>query len=122
MDALSSDGIKHYQRTGQVERLTDNDKDSLMSALCKRYELDPIMRPFQLINFNGQQKFYMTASATNQIADQRDLSREITELSIDEDTMIAKITVKVSSKTRVENTTTYKSLAAFRQGQGGKVE
>jgi hypothetical protein len=108
-------GIKEYFRSGNIAQLNPDEQDFIKAKLCERYNLDPILRPFELISFaGGQQKFYMTASATNQLANALSLTREIVNLEIDEQRMIAKCTVKVSSPTnRSETCNAFIAISKF---------
>lgn len=92
---MNAAGVREYFRSGNVAQLTQEEKDFVLSKLCERYGLDPILRPFDLISFQGSAKFYMTASATNQLANLKGLTREIIDLSIDEAKLLAKCTVVV---------------------------
>lgn len=96
---MQSASVREYFRSGNVAQLNEHEKDFVLAKLCERYGLDPILRPFDLISFQGGQKFYMTASATNQLANAKGLSREVVSLDIVEDKMMAKCTVKVSDPT-----------------------
>lgn len=110
-------GIKEYFRSGNIAQLSADEQDFIKAKLCERYNLDPILRPFELISFSGgQQKFYMTASATNQLANALSLTREIVQLEIDEQRMIAKCTVKVSSPSgRSETCNAFIAISKFQQ-------
>lgn len=111
---MESVAVREYFRSGNVAQLRDSEKDFVLQKLCDRYGLDPILRPFDLISFQGGQKFYMTASATNQLANIKSLSREVGEISIDEAKMLAKCTVSVlDPQGRKENSTGYVSVARF---------
>lgn len=108
--------IAEYFRSGNVAQLDTMGKDFVLQKLCQRYDLDPILRPFELISFQGQSKFYLTASATNQLAAQKDLTREVLSLEIDTERNIAKCVVKVSAPSgRVETGSAYISLERFEQ-------
>lgn len=113
--SMTSASVKEYFRSGNVAQLKEAEKDFVLAKLCEKYNLDPILRPFDLIDFRGVQKFYMTASATNQLANAKSLSRTVESLEIDPVSMLAKCIVKVSepSTGRVEMSHGFISLSKF---------
>jgi hypothetical protein len=114
--AAPSPAIQEYFRSGNLAQLSDQEKDFVLAKLCERYGLDPLLRPFDQLNLSGKSVFYMNASALNQLAAQKDLSREIVELAIDGQAMVAKCTCRVSSPSgRAETSTAWISLATFRK-------
>jgi hypothetical protein len=111
-----TNAVRDYFRTGNVSGLTTDEKDTVLAKLCERYDLDVILRPFELISFQGKEKFYMTASATNQLAAQKRLTREVTALELDEPRGIAKCVVRVSEPNgRIETGSAYLSISRFVQ-------
>jgi hypothetical protein len=108
-------GIKEYFRSGNIAQLNADEQDFIKAKLCERYNLDPVLRPFELISFaGGQQKFYMTASATNQLANVLGLTREVVQLELDEQRMIAKCTVRVSNpNNRSETCNAFIAISKF---------
>jgi hypothetical protein len=109
--------ISEYFRSGNVAQLNDKEKDIVLAKLCGRYGLDPILRPFDLLNLGGKAVFYMNASALNQLAAQKDLSRRITELKIDEEKMVAKCVCEVSAPAsgRTESATAWLSIGGYKR-------
>jgi hypothetical protein len=111
MDSVS---VREYFRTGNVSQLNDTEKDFVLSKLCERYDLDPILRPFDLISFRGVAKFYMTASATNQLADKKKLSRKVVSIELDAEKMIARCSVQVSDPSgRCEDSNAFISIGKY---------
>lgn len=113
---IKTPAIAEYFRSGNVAQLDDMEKDYVLNKLCERYGLDPILRPFDLLNLGGKAVFYMNASALNQLAAQKDLSREITELAIDEEKMVVKCVCEVSSPSgRSESATAWLSIGGYKR-------
>lgn len=111
-----SPAVAEYFRSGNVAGLAPQEKDVVLAKLCERYGLDVILRPFELISFKGVEKFYMTASATNQLAAQKQLSRTVTKTEIDVENGIARCFVEVKDPSgRIETGSAALSLFRFEQ-------
>jgi hypothetical protein len=110
-----SGAVREYFRSGNVAGLNDAEKDFVLRKLCERYNLDVILRPFELIEFQGKQKFYMTASATNQLAGLRNLTREVQAIKCDFERGIAECqcTVTDSATGRKETGSGFISITRF---------
>lgn len=113
----ASVGVKEYFRSGNVAQLTESERDIVLAKLCERYDLDPLLRPFDLISFQGKAKFYLTASATNQLAAKKNLTRTVSNIELDEQRFIAKCAVSVSSpEGRSETSICYIGIGKFVPG------
>jgi hypothetical protein len=109
-----SPAVAEYFRSGNVAGLAPQEKDVVLAKLCERYGLDVILRPFELISFKGCEKFYMTASATNQLAAQKQLSRTITKTEIDPELGIARCYVEARDPSgRIETGSAALSIMRF---------
>jgi hypothetical protein len=109
-----SPAVAEYFRSGNVAGLAPQEKDVVLAKLCERYGLDVILRPFELISFKGCEKFYMTASATNQLAAQKQLSRTITKTEIDAELGIARCYVEARDPSgRIETGSAALSIMRF---------
>ena len=60
-------GIKTALDAGSVDRLTQDEQSELLGALCESLNLNPLTRPFQLINFQGKTTIYATKDCTEQL-------------------------------------------------------
>lgn len=108
--------VKEYFRSGNVSAMSPDEKDYVLAKLCERYGLDFVLRPFELISFRGVEKFYMTASATNQLAAQKSLSREVLDTTFDLEKGIASCAVRVSDPTgRAETGSAFINISRFVQ-------
>jgi hypothetical protein len=112
--SMETAAVKEYFRSGNVAAMTDDERDYVRVKLCQKYDLDPILRPFDLISFNGGMKFYMTASATNQLANAKSLTREVLLLEVNAEQMLARCTVKVSDTNgRAETANAFIAVSKF---------
>lgn len=118
--SMENASVREYFRSGNVAQMSEVEKDYVLARLCEKYGLDPILRPFDLISFQGGQKFYMTASATNQLANAKGLSRQVLNLTIDDTRMIARCTVEVKDPNgRSEVANGFIAVSKFQQPPKG---
>jgi len=121
-----SEGLKQYYRNGNLIGLSDDQKDAVLVKLCERYGLDLILSPFAKIDFRGVEKFYLTASGTDQIAAQQKLTREIVKFEIDTQLGLVRCEARVtnSDKTRSETSLAFYPVTKYSQVKGadGKIE
>lgn len=100
---LQNDGVRSFLRTGDLSDMPDKVKDYVLVKMCCHFGLDPILRPFQLIELKGKTVWYATKSATDQVAAIRSLTRKFSEVSIDNDRGIAMMTAYVTDGHREES-------------------
>ena len=65
--ATTTDAILQTLVTGDISRLSDNDKLGYIQRLCESLGLNPLTRPFQLIKFQGKEIVYATRDCTDQL-------------------------------------------------------
>lgn len=100
---LQNDGVRSFLRTGDLSDMPDKVKDYVLVKMCTHFGLDPILRPFQLIELKGKAVWYTTKAATDQVAAIRSLTRRFSEVSIDSDRGIAMMTAYVTDGHREES-------------------
>lgn len=89
--------------TGNVSQLSKDQQIQYVLALCKRYDLDPVTKPFNIINFQGKSQVYANKSTTDQIREKKKLSARIVDTKVVEGIYIAIAEVGVAN--RVESST-----------------
>lgn len=117
-NALALDnGLKQYYRNGNLIGLNQDQKDAVLVELCKRYNLDLVLTPFVKIDFRGVEKFYLTASGTDQIAAQQNLTRKITEFKLNQELGLVecRATVTNADKSRSEDSISFYPITKFSQ-------
>jgi len=90
---------------GCTSHLNKQEKADLLKNICDNYGLNPALLPFNFIAFQNQEKLYLTKNGCDQIANIRNLSRDIDAKDFDKDTLIYTITAKVSDSSRSESAT-----------------
>lgn len=65
--AVSSDLITSLVLNGDIGKMTDEMKVKYYNQLCHSLGLNPVTRPFQLINFQGKSVLYATKDCTEQL-------------------------------------------------------
>lgn len=65
--------------SGDITGLNDSQKMQYVNALCARFGLDPLTRPFDILVTGGKQRLYANKSTTDQIREMKKLSSKITK-------------------------------------------
>lgn len=100
---LNTSIVADYLATnGNTAKFTKEQKAELVMTISSHYGLNPALMPFNFINFQGQEKLYLTKVGCDQIAKNLNLTREIVSKDLDKETLILTITAKVSDKERSE--------------------
>jgi len=74
---VSPEIISSILLTGDISKLTANQKSIYYAGICKTLQLNPLTQPFTIIKFQGKETLYARASATQQIADVRKINTEV---------------------------------------------
>ena len=83
--------IQSFVEKGDISLLTTDERVYLYSALCDRYGLDPITRPFDVIELKGKIVLYANRGATDAIARNLGVTREVTVKPNFQDVMGCKV-------------------------------
>lgn len=65
--------------TGDLSRLSADQKTLYYRGYCERVGLDPVTKPFDLLSLNGKQILYCTRSGTQQLSALHKVSHQITD-------------------------------------------
>ena len=65
-----------YTLNGDTSRLTDAERQTHYTALCRALHLNPLTQPFQWLKLNGKLVLYITRTATDQLSAMHGLNRE----------------------------------------------
>jgi len=124
INTLKHGGIRDYLRTGDLSAMPDEVKDYILVKMCAHFGLDPILRPFQLIELKrGGLVWYATKSATDQIASKLSLTRSFSDVKIDTENGIASMIGFVRSpEGREESALAAVPIAKFGPPQKGSTE
>jgi len=80
--------------TGDLSRLTPQEKISYYNYRCQQAGLDPAAKPFDLLKLNGKEVLYANASCTQQLCGIHKLSVEITSKEKTDDIYVVCARVK----------------------------
>lgn len=100
---VSEEVLNKLILTGDISSFNDNQKKEYVLALCRRYSLDPVTKPFSIIAFQGKQQVYANKSTTDQIREIKNLSVKITDTKQVQDIYI--VTAEVNDGKRTESST-----------------
>jgi hypothetical protein len=62
---------------GDLSHLTSKQKEEYYLAVCNHLGLNPVLKPFEILKYNGKEILYATRSASDQIRNARKLSSRI---------------------------------------------
>ncbi len=65
--------------TGDLSKLNPEQKVMYYKAYCERVGLDPVTKPFELLNLKGREILYCTRSGTQQLSALHKVSHQITD-------------------------------------------
>jgi len=89
--------LDFYLCTGNMAKLNYHQQAVVIKQSCIHYGLEPIFRPFELIDMQGIKRLYLTKAGTDMLACVKSLNRKVISYEIDENcigTAIAEATDK----------------------------
>ena len=75
---LANRAIQSFVERGDISLLSTEERVYLYASLCERYGLDPVTRPFDVIELKGKLVLYANRGATDAIARNLGVTREVT--------------------------------------------
>lgn len=94
--------LDYYLCTGNMAKLNFTQQAEVIKRSCVHYGLESIFRPFELIDFQGIKRLYLTKAGTDMLACVKKLSREVTSYEIDEVSCIGTAMAKACDGERTE--------------------
>ncbi len=82
---VSAAVMNRFLQTGDVKPFNEVDKLKIMHGICERLGVDPVARPLELLEFNGKQVWYLSATGCEMIAAKWNMSFEIVKHEINKD-------------------------------------
>lgn len=70
--------IQSFVEKGDISLLSPQERVFLYAHLCARYGLDPLLRPFDVLELKGKTTLYANRGATDAIAQRLGITRSIT--------------------------------------------
>lgn len=100
--SMQSDAIMEYVRTGDVSRMSPQQKNEIIVGMCRHLQIDPAMKPIDIIPSKTGEKLYLNHAGTDMVAQHHNLSREIGDIEFMFHNTIAITRAKVYNKDRIE--------------------
>jgi len=94
--------LDYYLCTGNMAKLNFTQQAEVIKRSCIHYGLESIFRPFELIDFQGIKRLYLTKAGTDMLACVKKLSREVYSYEIDEVSCIGTAMAKACDGERTE--------------------
>lgn len=86
--SVSAQALEHILGTGDLSKLTVQQRVEFYAKTCQSLGLNPLTRPFRFLSFQGQTVMYATRDATDQLRALRKISIRITDQRLDGDLFI----------------------------------
>ena len=90
-----SEGLQFYIRTGNLNNLSNQEIATVITKMCIHYGLEPMFRPFEIIEFKGKKKLYFSKNGCDQLATKRKLSRKVIRIEVDPQTLMGEAEAEV---------------------------
>jgi len=94
--------LDYYLCTGNMAKLNFTQQAEVIKRSCVHYGLESIFRPFELIDFQGIKRLYLTKAGTDMLACVKKLIREVYSYEIDEVSCIGTAMAKACDNERTE--------------------
>ena len=105
--------LETFLTTGNMGLLKQDQQAFIIAKTCEQYGLQPIMRPFEILSFQGIQRLYFTKNGCDQIANVKKLTRKIVHESYDNDRDVMKVIAEVTDGERTEMGIAFLSMSRF---------
>lgn len=84
---------------GDLAKLTPGERIGFYNETCKSLRLNPLTRPFEYVNLNGQLRLYARKDATDQLRNIHGISVELVSQVYEPDTGMFTVTAKATTAT-----------------------
>src|SRR4051812_10298250 len=85
---VSAETMEHVLGTGDLSRLTTQQRVEYYGHVCRTIGLNPLTRPFRFMSFQGQTVLYATRDCTDQLRNLRKINITIADKQLDGDLFI----------------------------------
>jgi hypothetical protein len=93
---VSATALEHILGTGDLSKLTTQQRVEYYVAMCKSLGLNPLTRPIRFLSLNGQVVSYFTRDGTDQLRSSRNITLHVVDKSIDAG--VFSVTVRARTK------------------------
>jgi hypothetical protein len=95
-EPVSAQALEHVLGTGDLSKLTTQQRVEYLVATCKSLGLNPLTRPIRFLSLNGQIQIYFTRDGTDQLRSSRSITLHVVDKSIDAG--VFSVTVRARTK------------------------
>ena len=95
-EPVSAQTLEHVLGTGDLAKLTTQQRVDYYAATCRSLGLNPLTRPFRFMSFQGQTVMYATRDCTDQLRKVHGITLHIVDKQIDADLFL--VTVRARTK------------------------
>ena len=95
-EPVSAQALEHVLGTGDLSKLTTQQRVEYLVATCKSLGLNPLTRPIRFLSLNGQIQIYFTRDGTDQLRSSRNITLHVVDKSIDAG--VFSVTVRARTK------------------------
>jgi len=95
-EPVSAQTLEHVLGTGDLAKLTTQQRVEYYVAMCKSLGLNPLTRPIRFLSLNGQVVSYFTRDGTDQLRSSRGITLHVVDKSIDAG--VFSVTVRARTK------------------------
>jgi len=106
-------GLEVFLTTGNMGLLKQEQQAFVIAKTCEKYGLESIMRPFEIITFQGISRLYLSKNGCDQIANINELTRSIVSETYDERRQVMKVAAEVTNGKRKEIGIAFLSMTKF---------
>lgn len=85
---LSAASLEHVLGTGDLSKLTTQQRVEYYGQVCRSIGINPLTRPFRFMSFQGQTVLYATRDCTDQLRNLRKINITIADKQLDGDLFI----------------------------------
>ncbi len=93
---INEKALQDFYLNGDLSVFQDTDKVKMLKTLCLKYDLDPVLKPIDIIPFQKKHVWYVNAKGVSMLAAKHVVSFTKIESSYDKETNLASYTVRAT--------------------------
>lgn len=93
-DTISAATLEHVLGTGDISKLSTQQRVEFYKAACRSLNLNPLTRPIRFLTFQGQTQAYFTRDGTDQLRKNNKLSLNVVDKHTEEGVYVVTVRAK----------------------------
>lgn len=93
-DAISPATLEHVLGTGDISKLSTQQRVEFYKAACRSLNLNPLTRPIRFLTFQGQTQAYFTRDGTDQLRKNNKLSLNVVDKHTEDGVYVVTVRAK----------------------------